>query len=86
MAIRIRKIGDRTIAICAARSIPKEGDVYLDDAIHHALYEKFARDFKDEGIVDRAIDNTDLLLVEAEESNNKNREWWEQQYGKNRLL
>lgn len=45
MAIRIRKIGGRTIALCAARSVPQAGDTYLDDEVHHALTAKFARDF-----------------------------------------
>lgn len=78
MAIRIRKIDGRWIALCAARSMPKEGDVYLDDAIHYALTEKFARDFNyglyhNDEVVER--------LVEREESNNPNREWWDQTYG-----
>lgn len=35
MAVRIRK--DRTVIVCAARSKPKKGDVYLDDNIHYVL-------------------------------------------------
>jgi hypothetical protein len=81
MAIRIRKIGDRTIAICAARSIPKEGDIYIDDAMHHALTNKFARDFAEEGFMLNLFDEDELPFVESEESNNKNREWWDKQYG-----
>ena len=52
VAIRLRKINDQTVAICAAWSEPKPGDIYLDDAQHYALACKFARDrnylFKDE--------------------------------------
>ena len=47
MAIRIRKVDGKTIALCAAKSIPKEGDLYLDDSIHHALTTKFGLDFYD---------------------------------------
>jgi len=32
MAIRIRNIKDRVVALCAALSHPKEGDIYLDDS------------------------------------------------------
>ena len=35
MAVRIRK-NSKTI-ICAAKSKPKKGDVYLDDNIHYEL-------------------------------------------------
>ena len=50
MAIRIRKVGKETIAICAAISTPITGDIYLDDAAHHALSTKFALDWESEGI------------------------------------
>lgn len=46
MAIRIRTINNKTIALCAAKSTPKDGDKYLDDASHHALTRKFEADFK----------------------------------------
>ena len=45
MAIRIRKVGDRTIALCAVESDPKPGDVYLDDAVHYALTQKYLREW-----------------------------------------
>lgn len=44
MAIRIRDVDGVTVALCAARSVPKEGDVYLDDNIHYALTVKFMAD------------------------------------------
>lgn len=50
MAIRIRTINGATIAICAAITEPKEGDLYLDDNIHHALSTKFSLDFNSEGL------------------------------------
>ena len=46
MAIRIRKIKGTTVALCAAKSKPKKGDLYLDDACHHALTIKFESDFR----------------------------------------
>lgn len=50
MAIRIRKINEITIALCAAETIPMKGDIYLDDNIHHALSTKFAIDWELEGL------------------------------------
>ena len=47
MAIRIRIINGHMIAICAAKSKPKKGDIYLDDSIHHALSTKFALDWNE---------------------------------------
>jgi len=49
MAIRLRKIKDTWIALCAAESDKKAGDIYLDDNLHHALSTKFALDFNSEG-------------------------------------
>ncbi|MFA5395544.1 MAG: hypothetical protein WC346_05930 [Methanogenium sp.] len=77
MAIRIRKVGNKVIAICAARSVPKEGDIYLDDIAHHALTNKFSRDFSEEGFMKNIFDLEELYLVEKEESNNANRNWWD---------
>jgi hypothetical protein len=37
MAIRIRSVNGETVALCAARSIEKDGDIYLDDGQHHSL-------------------------------------------------
>lgn len=51
MAIRIRNIKGKLIALCAAKSKAKPGDVYLDDNAHHALTEKFYNDFKEEGFI-----------------------------------
>ena len=54
MAIRIRKVKDDSktgwyyVALCAAKSEPKEGDIYLDDGMHEALSYKFEKDFKEE--------------------------------------
>lgn len=51
MAIRIRKIEGKTVALCAAESKHEEGDLYLDDAVHYALTEKFMSDWKGNGII-----------------------------------
>lgn len=45
MAIRIREIEGTLVALCAARTTPEEGDIYLHDGIHHALSMKFWRDW-----------------------------------------
>ena len=37
MAIRIRVVNNETVAICAARSVKKKGDIYLNDNKHHYL-------------------------------------------------
>lgn len=79
--MRLRVVGGRTVALCAARSVMKEGDVYLDDGAHAALADKFAADFASEGfyfgpLPDKAV----LDAVEQEESNNRNRDDWDQRH------
>jgi len=51
MAIRIRKVKDKTIALCAAKTKARSGDLYLDDVVHHALNRKFYADYLKEGIL-----------------------------------
>ena len=79
MAIRIRRIDGRVVALCAARSIEKPGDVYLDDAEHYALAEKFWDDYPVCGVV---LDPATTALREQEELNNPNREDWDRTWGK----
>ena len=62
MAIRIRKIKGKTIAICAAISKAKEGDIYLDDNCHNALSNKFALDFESMGFLNE-LDITDKNII-----------------------
>jgi hypothetical protein len=82
MAIRIRVVDGVTVALCAARSIAKPGDIYLDDAVHEALSNKFSRDYNEmfdanlPGVLD------DSALVEQEESNNPNRDEWDKAFNK----
>ncbi len=58
MAIRIRTIKNKQanggfsyIALCAAKSKPVPGDLYLNDGIHSALTDKFTNDFESEGLI-----------------------------------
>lgn len=50
MAIRIRVIDGRTVALCAVETEAKLDDLYLNDSVDHALRVKFVRDYKSEGI------------------------------------
>lgn len=80
MAIRLRVVDGTLIAICAARSVEKSGDVYLDDGQHHALGLKFSRDYNEMYETDLP-EGDDHALVDQEESNNPKAEWWEYVYG-----
>lgn len=51
MAIRVRKIKGKLVALCAGATKPETGDIYLDDSIHHGLSEKFALDFESMGFL-----------------------------------
>ena len=91
MAIRLREVDGHLVALCAARSVPKPGDVYLDDSAHHALSVKFSSDFAEMGFMApfgmRGGDHPDDVaraIVELEESNNANRDEWERTFGLHR--
>ncbi len=75
MAVRLRTVSGRLVALCAARSVEKPGDMYLDDVQHGALADKFAEDFGTEGYNTRSLDPEAAALRAAEESNNHNRAW-----------
>jgi len=45
MSIRLRKVGDVHVALCAVEADEKEGDIYIDDNWHYALAAKFMRDW-----------------------------------------
>ena len=49
MSIRIREINGHTVALCAAKTKEKKGDIYLNDRAHHALMVKFTVDLDSEG-------------------------------------
>lgn len=65
MAIRIREVNGKTIALCAAETNEKPGDLYLDDTIHHALSTKFGLDFYEMGFLDDPM--ADEILVKLME-------------------
>ena len=46
MAIRIRRVDNLTVALCAVETDEVPGDLYLDDAAHYALAAKFCRDWQ----------------------------------------
>jgi hypothetical protein len=46
MSIRIRVVDGITVALCAAETDEREGDIYLDDAQHYALAAKFRRNWQ----------------------------------------
>lgn len=52
MSIRIRYVdGIHPVALCAAETTAEPGDIYLDDAIHEALANKFYADWTGNGII-----------------------------------
>jgi len=53
MAVRIRKADGRLVALCAAKNKYKKGDSYLNDSVDHALREKFLKDYKKEGLINK---------------------------------
>jgi len=68
MAIRIREVDGHTIAVCAAATKPKKGDLYLDDTVHHALSTKFGVDWHEEGQLDEPLaDDVLVTLMKREE-------------------
>jgi len=52
VAIRLRIVDGVAVALCAAKSHPKPGDIYLDDDLHYALSQKYWRDYDEIQIVD----------------------------------
>lgn len=81
MAIRLRHVAGKLVAICAARSVAKPDDVYLDDAAHHALASKFSRDYHEMYGYEFPYQDDGVDLVEREENNNSARDWWDDFYG-----
>ena len=69
MAIRIRSVNGKVIALCAALSKPEEGDVYLDDSVHHALTTKFGLDFYSEGLLTNPLCDERLIPLMKDAQN-----------------
>ena len=67
MAIRMRMIAGEAVALCAAKSIPQPGDIYINDLWHYALAMKFAVD--DETMSQEGMDEEPVvrLMLEEEE-------------------
>lgn len=66
MSIRIRQSGGFAVALCAAKTKAKEGDIYLDDDTHHALTTKFAVDFESEGYYAGPVDEITKAAMQKE--------------------
>jgi hypothetical protein len=67
MAIRVRKVGGVTVALCAVESDPQPDDLYLDDSIHSALSTKFGLDWESMGFIkDPPIDPLRARLMQTQ--------------------
>ena len=53
MAIRVRRVKGVLVALCAAKSVKRQGDLYLDDEVHYALSQKYWRDYPEITITDK---------------------------------
>ena len=77
MSIRIREIEGETVALCAAKTMEKKGDIYLNDRAHHALMTKFTADLESEGWLkeNAPIDEKvkELMLKEESQENRNER-------------
>ena len=56
MSIRLRLVDGQRLALCGYETDEEPGDVYLDDAQHRALADKFADDFTESCIYDPGDD------------------------------
>jgi len=83
VSIRIRVVDGVMVALCAARSMPQTGDVYLDDAQHHALAVKFDLDTASmyPDYSSAYAGSLEARLIALEESNNPNRDEWDRTFG-----
>lgn len=67
MAIRIRIVEGLPVALCAAETDPKPGDIYLHDGIHSALSTKFGLDWQSMGFIsDPPIDDELVVRMESQ--------------------
>ncbi len=51
MAMRLRVIDGTLVALCAAKTQPEPGDLYLDDAQDHVIRVKIQADWDSEGLL-----------------------------------
>lgn len=67
MAIRLRTVGGIRVALCAVETDYMPGDVYLNDADHHALSNKFALDWQSMGFIsDPPVDERVVKAMESQ--------------------
>ena len=71
MSIRIRVVNGTTVALCAAISEEKEGDIYLDDNVHYALSTKFGLDFESIGFMKESLADDRLIPIMVKEQGGK---------------
>lgn len=67
MSIRVRIVDGTMVALCAARTLPEEGDFYLDDRVHYALGMKFFRDHRSWSRNPSIPDPIEFQIMEQEE-------------------
>lgn len=67
MAIRIRDIDGKTVALNARLTKEQDGDIYLNDGIHHALSTKFGVDFASMGFMDDSVADPILKKIMKDE-------------------
>ncbi|KKK80938.1 hypothetical protein LCGC14_2818460 [marine sediment metagenome] len=52
MAMRLRTVNGELMALCAAYSEEKQGDIYIDDGWNYAISQKYWRDYDEIAITD----------------------------------
>jgi len=67
MAIRLRTVNGVKVALCAAKTFPEPGDIYLDDGWHYTLSQKYWRDYDEIDIID-AEDVALAASIEVEDN------------------
>lgn len=68
MAMRLREIEGRWVAVCAARTVAKAGDIYIDDNQDHAIRAKLLHDYRTEGLDMPVLDSELNRLMRNEEA------------------
>ena len=82
MAMRLREIDGRWVAVCAAVTKPKIGDIYIDDAQAHAIRAKLSLDNLKDGYNVAPVDIEIINLMIREEADKEGAELLETKWGK----
>ena len=53
MSMRLRIVDGKHVALCAAKTREEDDEIYLDDAWHYAISQKYWRDYEAITIVDK---------------------------------